>query len=272
MPDLDLLRRLDAYLDAVPRSVARAESVGPFTLFVNQDRGWRYYARPAPGVTVVTPSDVEAARDRQRALAQPEAFEWVEDLTQGVGEACATGGLRVDGGRPLMALDRDAFVGLPLPGDAEIAFLPPDDPDLATVLAVAHVGFDAPGTAVGDEGAETLPAVAATIPAATLEFQRERVAAGLTVIAVVRLGGAPVASGAHQPVDGASEIVGVATLPSFRRRGLAAALTSALARDAFERGVETVLLSAGSADVARIYARVGFRQVGTVGEAGPEGA
>jgi hypothetical protein len=42
-----------------------------------------------------------------------------------------------------------------------------------------------------------------------------------------------------------------------------AALTAALT----ERGVSTVFLTAGSADVARVYARVGFRQVASVGEA-----
>ena len=60
-----------------------------------------------------------------------------------------------------------------------------------------------------------------------------------------------------------SEIVGVGVLPSHRRRGLAAALTSALARHALDHGVETVFCGAQDDDVARIYARLGFRRVGT---------
>jgi predicted GNAT family acetyltransferase len=87
--------------------------------------------------------------------------------------------------------------------------------------------------------------------------------AGLTVAAAARVSGVLAAVGWHQPLDGASEIVGVATLPAFRRRGLGAAVTGTLVADALERGVETVFLSADDDDVARVYARVGFRRVGT---------
>jgi len=87
--------------------------------------------------------------------------------------------------------------------------------------------------------------------------------AGLTVAAAARASGVLAAVGWHQPLEGASEIVGVATLPAFRRRGLGAAVTGALVADALERGVETVFLSADDDDVARVYARVGFRRVGT---------
>lgn len=77
------------------------------------------------------------------------------------------------------------------------------------------------------------------------------------------------ATGAHRPLGGATEVVGVATLPAYRRRGLAAALTSALVQDALERGVELVCLSAGDGDVARVYERVGFCRVGTFVDAEP---
>ncbi|GAA2346313.1 hypothetical protein Scani_37560 [Streptomyces caniferus] len=40
-------------------------------------------------------------------------------------------------------------------------------------------------------------------------------------------------------------------------------MTAALVADARSRGVETVLLSAGDEDVARLYARLGFRSVAT---------
>jgi predicted GNAT family acetyltransferase len=96
---------------------------------------------------------------------------------------------------------------------------------------------------------------------------RERLAAGLTVTVAAFVEGEPVAVGSHQPLEGATEIVGVATLPSFRRRGLGTAVTSTIARDAYERGVDTVLLSAGDDVIARVYGRVGFRTVGRVGAA-----
>jgi N-acetylglutamate synthase-like GNAT family acetyltransferase len=73
----------------------------------------------------------------------------------------------------------------------------------------------------------------------------------------------PVGGGSHTPVGAISEIAGVGVLPAFRQRGLAGALTYVLARDALDHGVTTVFCSAQSIDVARIYARVGFRQVAT---------
>jgi ribosomal protein S18 acetylase RimI-like enzyme len=77
------------------------------------------------------------------------------------------------------------------------------------------------------------------------------------------------AVGSHQPVGGVTEIVGVATLPSARRRGLGAAVTAALVADARRGGADIVFLSAGSEDIARLYGRLGFERVGTAGLAEP---
>ena len=46
-----------------------------------------------------------------------------------------------------------------------------------------------------------------------------------------------------------------------------AMVTAALIQAASAVGVETVFLSAGDEDVARVYERVGFRRVASVGEA-----
>ena len=94
-------------------------------------------------------------------------------------------------------------------------------------------------------------------------FLRERIEQGVSVMAVAELAGEPVAAGMHQPVGGVTEVVGVATLPAVRRQGLGGAVTGALVEDALARGAETVFLSAGSEDIARVYARLGFRRIGT---------
>jgi GNAT superfamily N-acetyltransferase len=266
----ELLRRLDAYLDAVPRTVARTERIGPFTLFLNEGRGWRYYARPTPGAGGATGEDVEAVRARQRALGQPEEFEWIVDLAPSVGPACAASGLAVLEDRPLMVLARERFVPAPAIAGATVRFVAPDEPALATILAVPAVGFADPGTAVGTAGPEVLARRADAMPEDVVAFQRERIAEGRTVVVAVWVDGQPVAYAAHQPVEGVSEIVGVATLPAYRRRGLGALATSAVAADAFARGVGTLLLSAGDETVARVYERVGFARVGTVGAAAPD--
>ena len=268
MPDdLDLLRRLDAYLDAVPRSAVRTETIGPFTLFVQEGNGWRYYARPTPGAEAFGPDDVTAVRVRQRELAQPEALEWVVGVAPGVGPATEAAGMATHR-MPLMHLPDGAARPVPAPDGVEIRIVGPDD-DLATIDAVAAVGFGAPGTQVGETGVEALVGAAAATDPGILAFRRERARDGLTVTAAAFVEGVPISIGSHQPCEGATEIVGVATLPAFRRRGIGGAVTATLIDDARERGVEIVFLSAGDQDIARVYARAGFLQVGEVGAAEP---
>ncbi|MBA3690017.1 MAG: GNAT family N-acetyltransferase [Actinobacteria bacterium] len=267
MPDLELLRRIDAYLDAVPRSACRAEALGPFTVFVNERAGWSYYARPTPSVDRVTTDDVHRVRARQRELGTAETFEWIADLVPDVGPAAARTGLTVIT-HPLMCLPPGGLVPPPAHAGARIRMVTPGD-DLTRVGAVAQVGFANPGTAGGPEGIDALSAPAAAADAAAVAFVRERIERGITVTVAAFVDGEPVASGAHQPVDGVTEIVGVACLPAYRRRGLGAAVTSLLVQDALARGVTTVCLSADDDNVARMYARLGFQTLGAVGAAEP---
>jgi predicted GNAT family acetyltransferase len=101
---------------------------------------------------------------------------------------------------------------------------------------------------------------------------RDRIASGRTVMMVAVEDGEPVAVGSHQPVDidgtEVSEVVGVATLPRLRGRGLGAGITSALVAHARETA-DLVFLAAGDDDVARIYERVGFARVATTAVAEP---
>ena len=62
-----MLDRLEAYYDAAPRSAARTEEIGPFTLFVSEGP-WPYYARPRLGASGFTVDAIEAVRARQREL------------------------------------------------------------------------------------------------------------------------------------------------------------------------------------------------------------
>ena len=83
------------------------------------------------------------------------------------------------------------------------------------------------------------------------------------MLAAVLDGDVAVSAGGHNPVGDTTEIVGVATLPAERRRGHGAAVTAALVDHARADGIRTIFLSAGDADVARIYRRLGFLEVGT---------
>src|SRR5262249_35984455 len=135
---------------------------------------------------------------------------------------------------PLMVLDP---ARLPDPAsltDAELVLLHPDSDEFVGLYAasgaVANLAFAAAGTAVGPAGPRGR--APATPPAAPERLDRSAVGSrsGRTAEAIARTAAeGVVARGAYQGADGAAELVGVATLPSARRRGLAAAVSAFVA-------------------------------------------
>jgi ribosomal protein S18 acetylase RimI-like enzyme len=270
-PDRSLLHAVDRYLDAAPRAAARTEAIGPFTLFVTEGPGWPYYARPTPGATEFTVADVRAVRARQRALGVPEAVEWVDELAPALGSVLTEAELDWHL-HPLMILGPEAEPAIDHDPAADIRVVEPGE-DIQRIRAVAAVAFAHPGVDVGGAGPveldQAVMAARATEDPGLEPFVRDRMARGLTVTVAAFVDGVPVAVGSHQSVESTTEIVGVGTLPAFRRRGLGRAVTAVLAADARARGMDLVFLSAGSDEVARTYARVGFRRAGSAGTAEP---
>lgn len=268
MSDADLLGRLERFYDAVPRDDARVEEFGGLVLFVSEGGGWSYYARPRPGATApLSAADIEAVRARQRELGLPETFEWVHQNTPELLDLARAAGLSVLEA-PLMVLDPAALPAPESLSDVPVRLVDPTDPrfaaDLAVRRAIAAVAFAAEGTAVGDAGPADRDARLLPLPPAELEEERLRARSGrrLSALAESPEEGA-LASGTAMRVGDVAEIVGIGTLPAARKRGLAAAVTAALARGLLDSGCDLVFLSAGSEEIARVYHRVGFRRVGT---------
>src|SRR4029077_378137 len=86
--------------------------------------------------------------------------------------------------------------------------------------------------------------IAADHDGGTTEMLRERPRSGHSVSAAAFGRDGPLGAGSCQAGDGVAEITGVGVLPSSRRQGLGAAITALLARDALDRGGDTVFLSA----------------------------
>jgi predicted GNAT family acetyltransferase len=205
---------------------------------------------------------VRALVDRQRALGKPPRLEWVQELTPALLDPARAAGMTVLE-TPLMVLDRAAWRAPDAPGNVVVRLLDADDDALAASQAVVTVAFAAPGTAAGPEGVAERDAAVADGDPGALKFIRERVRGGLTVVAVAESAHGPVAVGSAQPVGDVAEVIGVATLPAVRRQGLGGAVTGALVEHALAGGAAVVFLAAGSEAVARVYARLGFRRIGT---------
>ena len=259
----EVIERIDEFCDAVPRRRARADEYGPLVLFVPSGPGWPYYARPRRGSRApVTAADVRAVRARQRELIIPESFEWIEQVAPEMAAAATAAGLEVQT-HPLLVLSSPPPEAPSPPPGITVRVVAPEDPELDRVWAVPAVAFGYPGTAAGEAGPAERDKIAADYDGGTIAMLRERLRSRHSVVAGAFGPDGPLAAGSCQAVDGVAEITGVGVLPSSRRQGLGAAVTALLARDALDCGVQTVFLSASDDAVARVYARIGFREIGT---------
>jgi ribosomal protein S18 acetylase RimI-like enzyme len=199
-------------------------------------------------------------RERQRELGLREAFEWVHETTPSLAGAAAAAGLDVTQ-VPLLALDVAEWEAPAPPDGLTVRMLAPDDEALPSAQGVVELAFATPAPEFGTAGPEARDLAARAV--GDVGFLRERLRRGLTLMAVAEDGNGPLAAGSHQPVGDVSEVVGVGTLPSARRRGAGSAVTARLVDDARDRGVASVFLSAADEDVARLYRRLGFVRIGT---------
>ena len=264
-----LLECIERYFAAAPLPDARIQTAGALDVPLG-DPAWPYPARPRSGAGAVGVDDVRTAVAMQQAAGLPAAIEWVPELSPETAAAARAAGLTVEELPLLVEVDP---VELLLPAGVRLYVVGADDPELPRYQRVAATAFAHPGGACDvldvplDTSAEALARTGAL---------RERIASGRTVMMVAVENGEPVAVGSHQPVDidgtEVSEVVGVATLPRLRGRGLGAGITSALVAHATDTA-DMVFLAAGDDDVARVYERVGFARLATtaVAESRPYG-
>ncbi len=260
-----LLDRVERYAAAAPLADARVVPAGSLDVPVGPP-AWPYPARPRPGAGPVTADDVRAAVALQEEAGLPAAVEWVVERTPSLSAAARAAGLVVTE-FPLLVVDEDP-VELLLPVGVRLYLVGAEDPALPHYQHLLESGF-APHADDADPDAD--PEELEGPSDARAAVLRERVASGRTVVMVALEDGMPVGVGSHHPVDvdgtEISEVVGVASSPRRRGRGVGAALASALVAQARETA-DLVFLTAGDDDVARVYERVGFAWLGSTGVAG----
>jgi ribosomal protein S18 acetylase RimI-like enzyme len=251
---------LEAYMRKAAALTHDVVELPPFVLFFNPYDALRFYnyaklLEPADGDP--SPHSGEAL---SAALAEVRAafvardrlprFEFIEEFAPDFGAALTAAGFALEDPTVLLVCTRDTFrPASPIPG-LEIITLTPDSPaeDLLARMEVQRRGF---GDTSGDS-----PTLA--------DAERLRLKLARTGAFLARLDGVPVAAGGFTaPLDGFTELVGIATLEAYRRRGIASALTAQAAQTAFERGVEVAFLTAADERAGRVYQRVGFRPYAT---------
>ncbi len=256
-----LFERVERYAAAAPLPDARPVPAGALDVPIGPP-AWPYPARPRPGAGAVGADDVRAAVALQEEAGLPAAVEWVHERTPSLDAAARQSGLVVSYFPLLVVADP---VELLLPPGVRLYLVGAEDPALPHYQHLLETAFAPHEEDTAEEGSD-----AGGPSDARTEVLRERVATGRTVLMVALEDGLPVGAGSHHPVDvdgtEITEIVGVASSPRRRGRGVGAALASALVAQATETA-ETVFLTAGDDDVARVYERVGFAWLGSTGVA-----
>jgi ribosomal protein S18 acetylase RimI-like enzyme len=217
--------------------------VGPFLAAFDRtiDHPYLSYAIPDDGAQP-SAADVAALRAAFDARGRVARLEYLPAVAPAAEAALLAGGFAVEADLPLMTSAPGEVPELPVPDGVELV-LAATDAELAAGGAVAHAAFGEPGE-----------------PSAAGVERTRRIldGGGLAVLAVA--GAEPVGWGqTTPPLQGATELVGIAVSEAYRRRGTGSAITARLAREAFARGVRLAFLTPGDDGAERAYARAGFR-------------
>lgn len=246
-----LIERIQSQLRASAAAIYEAVVVPPFTCFVNPDdanRGYNY-AIPDEPITGDPGQPLDDLAAFYRSRERSPRFEFLEAYAPRLSTALEKRGYRLEMRSYLMTcIQNEAITPSPIPG-VSIRPLTDASPlaDFQALMTVQSRSFGA---------ADALPATAVDA-----ENFRGRFAASTFFVAA--LDGEVVSVGAFTPPsDGVTEVVGIATLPNYRRRGIAGLLTSQIARHAFGQGVDLAFLTAGDEAAGRVYGQVGFQSAG----------
>ncbi|MFK4107315.1 GNAT family N-acetyltransferase [Streptomyces sp. NPDC002176] len=202
------------------------------------------YATPLPG-TSPTEADVAALVAEFRGRGLLPRLEFAPDAALQVAPALRRAGFSTEAVHEYLVCTPAT---LTLPTGLPQAETPSSDEEFTEIDTALAEAFDGefPASAEG---------------AARLRRTQDRGGA----VRFVRAddGGCAGAASCSAPAEGTAELAGVGTRPAYRGRGVAAAVTAALAGVMFERGAESVWLEYSGDGSRRVYERVGFRPGGT---------
>lgn len=233
------------------REIARQRyetaSVPGLTLFFHPTDDLPFFNYAIPDGPLVL--DLQAALSLLRAefgrRGRRPRFEFVAEYVPALAPALLAAGFAEEARQQLMICTSDSWRSAPTAPGLEIAELSQASTveEMQTFLTLQRQGFDPESRN----------------PSAEEEARRFLGTLGAGRAFVARLEGGPAGAGMYSsPLDGITEVVGLATLEPYRRRGIATALTAQAVSSALKGGVEVVCLTAADARAGRVYERVGF--------------
>ena len=241
-----------AQLSGLTRS-RRQIVAGPLVGLLHDDDVWFLSSMLAsdPGAPF-DPDEVSWALDTIRQAFAAEGRwlhgELIEEANPGLAEALTEHGMVIRSRPPLLAVE---------PADLVV----PEFPDGVTASLVATPDDHAESNAVAADAYETEDVVTT--------FQPDPANGGAVLI---RENGVPVATASWTAIaDGVTEVAGVGTLHTHRRRGFGALATAYATQQAFAAGADLAWLTPGDEGADRIYRRLGYALKATAVHLGDPG-
>lgn len=224
--------------------------VGGFLVVVHpfSDRPWLNYAAPHPAwPDGPQRKQVEELRSFFRDHKRRLRVEYFEELWPDLDPVLAACGLVSEKPKPVMICSSAEFRPFSAPG-VRVRELLPDahDGQIFEFLTTLKKGFELES---------------AVVESYEVQEQRRFVQGNVHRCAFGEWQGRMVGVGSLAQAN--DELAGIATLPGFRRRGVACAVSTALMSGHFAAGHDYVWLSAAGAAARGAYERIGFRAAGT---------
>lgn len=228
--------------DSINTSNTRRISVraGGFSISISPTETLAWLNDAVP-VEDPAPGDIEEMIGVFRSYERQPRLEFFTQLWPHVPKQLEDFGFVLKETQPAMLMSNGSWQGYPTAIDVELAG--PDS--AAAVNRVGHQVFEAPGDP--DPARE--------------EAIRESLARGSSSAAYATVDGEVAGVGRAVGTDKVREIVSVATLPAFRRRGIASAVTARLLEDFFDAGGQYAWLTAADDAAMAVYAKLGFQEI-----------
>jgi ribosomal protein S18 acetylase RimI-like enzyme len=257
-PDLPLLLRISSALIQQAGRTRLLVETGRFIAVIDKrtDALWASFAVPDPGQWKAGPLDAHAFLPGLGEIfahsGRQLRFEFFEDMWPGLAEELERAGLARTGRQPVLTCAPRQLAASATPGITVRRLSASDsEGDLKVFLQIQAAAFT---SGAGETGL--------ALGHAEIGRLREELLAGAQRSSIGYLGQDAAGAGSALIAGDVCEIAGVGTLPERRGRGVAAAVSAALARDHFQRGGALAWLSAGSDAAEAVYRRVGFVRTG----------
>lgn len=243
--------RVQGYVHVKARAGRESLVVGGFTLYLPMGNETDGVGLALPNLpdSALSPSVLERIERIAAKRGHTVCFHWLDCFAPGLAASLVEAGYGVQESTPLLVCQPGQVIS-PATEPLEMVTVSADSPleDVAENWNINAQGFD--------------PSATLAQPADVQDFRR---ILDKSRAFTARLAGMGVSAGMYTDIhDGVTELVGIATLQAYRRRGFGGALTAFSTRTAFANGASLAFLTAASEEASRVYQRVGFQPFGNL--------